>query len=299
MRRGTSVLPHFPGLRATKFTRPGQHGESQAQYAPLEPRVLELNMRFLPICTNPQNPAYQQVGRTFDERMAFLEENINEFMFRTMIGQTSSKGYLQIKRRNAQFEHFPHLYEGGVRSNGDQVAVGRILASSDHTLDPDANFADYDFIFELPEGTWYTAPVERRFNDLTANTTHTFALPMGTAPVWDTKIALRPRGGPTVMDGTEFTNDMGLGFRIRQNRRGSEWTIVDTLTRAAGRHAGGSPDWDIELTNFNEILELGRPQGTSLLVNPGVDGDGRRIGHINVRLNSPGEVAFLHHPRFF
>lgn len=304
MRSGTSTLPHFPGLRATRFNRLGQHGESQAQFAPIQPRTLELNMRFLAVATNPAHPRFQQWGRTFDERMAFLEENINEFFFRTMIGQTSGKGYLNLTRRNNQFEHFPAGGIAAPATNGDQHTAGRFLASSAGQMDDDARWADYTLLFEIPQGTWWT-DTQYRAASVPAGASTAIEIPMGTAPVWDAKIAFHTGGAGPGSNEIKFTNDQGVGFSIGRSLTSDDsgwWRVVDAGERSYGGHRdnnGAEPNWDVEMDNPTIVHEIGRPQGSALMIHPGVSGTSRRVGRVFVKSTVPLEVRIAYRPRWF
>ena len=293
---GTSVLPKFPGLRATRFQRPGQHGESQAQFAPLQPKTEEFSIRFLAVCTDPTHPRFRQEGATFDERMAFLEHNITDFMFRTRIGATSTGGYLELKRVNNEYEHFAGLGAGN-HTGGEQTTAGRFISSSEAEMDQDARWADYTLLFEVPTGTWWTKQVRRRVDVPSANSTVTVDLPMGTAPVWDSQIAVR-QNGDRLEAGSTFLNDMDVGFRVSYWT--SSWWVMDVESRMSGNAGTGtSPNWNRSKDNARLIHEVGRPLGSALVINPGAPGSGERIGRVKVRLTSPGTVWFSYNPRFF
>lgn len=299
---GTGVLPHFPGLRATTFHRPGQHGESQAQFAPLAERSLSLRMRFLAVCSDPSNARYGRQGEGFDERMAFMEANVNEFFFRSQLGATSNRGYLELKRVNNVFEHFP----GGDWSptHGEQTTAGRFIASSEPEMDRDARWVDYTLIFHIPEGTWWTDWEYRKISNVRPNQTTNINVPMGTAPIWDARIAIRTVDPDiNLQPGTRFLNDLGIGFRVsREIAKGPHWRVFGTVERAYGGYSsntGDNPNWDVDLNNQTILEEVGRPQGSLLMISPGVAGDSRPIGRIRVRPTAAIDVALAVRPRWF
>ncbi|MDS2171606.1 hypothetical protein Q7C18_02740 [Nesterenkonia sp. CL21] len=294
LRTDTALLPQFPGLRATRFTRPGQHGESLAQFAPIEPRTVRLAMRFVAVCSDPRDPRYGQMGGSWEERLSFIEANVNEFMFRTQIGNQAGLGQLRLERTFTDFEHFP--YGEADQTMGTQWCTGRFLSSSEAEVDRDARWAEYDLVFENPEGTWLTEQQEVRV-DVPANADTAVDLPMGTAPVWDAMLAVRSADG-RLEAGTSFKNTAGVGFELA--RWTESWWILDMESRMsslAGTATG--PNWGANLNDAQMISELGRPQGSALLVNPGVSSSGDRIGRITINAPQACQVRIRYNPRFF
>lgn len=254
-------------------------------------------MRFLAVCTNPQHPRFGQQGLTFDERMAFLEENINEFFFRTRIGATSAGGYLELKRVNNEAEHFPHLGSGNF-TRGEQTTAGRFLASTEASMDPEAQYADYDLIFEIPTGTWWTETLYQEVDLPNPGETVAVDLPMGTAPVWDSQVAISPTTAGFSLRDSTFLNDMGVGFKMRYNV--DRWWIWDTeMAVAADAFDGNEPVWGGDFDRPDTMIDVGRPLGSTLMINPGVPGSSDRLGRVNITLTDPGKVVIAHNPRFF
>jgi hypothetical protein len=285
LNKGTGLLPSLPGFRVTRFEKPGQHGETQAQFAPVAANGLPLVVRFWALGADPGHPDYQQVGATPDVRLRMLQENISEFLFRAQIGAAGSKGYLELERRYSP--------------DGDpQTAVGRIVGSSEPEYGPDYLWADYTLIFSNPYGTW-TGEQVTVTEDITTTSETEIRVPMGTAPVWDAVIAVRVTGeGERLEAGTRFTNDTGVGFEIA--RWTESWWIYDMASRMASLAGTASfPNWGANLNDAQMVRELGRPQGSALLINPGVAGVGDRVGAVKVTAAAPCQVRIRYRPRYF
>ena len=280
--RGTSLLPSAPRYRRTRFERPSQHGESRAQFSPIAPKSHMIVMRFYAIDSNPNSPMYKTLPTTPGGRVQAIQENMNEFFFRTQLGANGSKGYLELSRRYSV--------------NGDpQYANVDVDGEEEPEYEPDYRWADYHMIFRNPYGTW-TGEEITITRDITRGNTEV-RLPMGTAQVWDMKIAMRPNDYE-LPPGSTFVNDQGVGFRMAYLTR--NWWIMDTVTRMAGHASSGTnPNWDITLNNARLIEEMGRPQGTALLLNPGVTGSYEREALIRVNPRVDSRVIFRYRPRYF
>lgn len=283
--RDISLLPQLPGFKVTRFERPGQHGESQAQYAPIAPNGFPISVRVYAIESDPARPDFRQVPTTPGARLDVLERNVGQFLFRTQIGASGAKGYLEVERR--------------LGVNGDpRYASGRFITSSTPSHERSYRWADYHFIFENPFGTWYGDEITI---DQTLTTSETEILvPMGTAPVWDAMVAARPTGPNPFPAGSRFTNDMDIGFEMSRQSGNNHWWIMHTLSRTASVAGSASwPNWAANLDNVRMVAEFGRPQGSALTINPGVADTPDQVGMVKVRLTSPGQVRIRYRPRYF
>lgn len=303
----TDALPMYPGIQVTEFNVPGGHGERQVQHAPMEPRNINLTVRFLAVETNPSKPGYKRSGGTWDERQAQIEANVNEFMFRTRLGSQSALGEVTLTRVNPHFEHFLSSRAQGdntVRpSTGNQVATGRFISSASVDRDPDMRWADYSFVFRDRHGCWMTSWQYFAFDNISGGINRTLNVPMGTAPVIDALVAIRTRSSGNGR--ARVTNLAGHGFYAdnslnRGTTDANRWWVYDTLAwRAGGGNLGGGRPWTMDKPHTRPMEEIRRPLGTALQITPGISDVGQMRGRINVRLPTTGDVHVALRPRWY
>lgn len=294
---GTDTLPKFPGLRATRYNIPGGSGERQVQHAPIEPTTHLFRVRFHAIDTNESSGTYLKMGRNFDERVAFLERNINEFMFATQLGAQSHLGNVEIRRINprsgsASTDHYR-------TSNRVLTAVGRVIASVEPQVSSNGEYADYDFIYENPNGVWFSSWDYRRVSHKPAGTYGIWVY-SGTAPIDDALIAIRP--SQTMPAGVLVRNEAGIGFRVSRPLAANRWHVFDTFSWSARLTAGiasEDPWWSGPKEDRTIMTEHGRPTGSALVITPGIADNAHPRGKFSVRLTGPGEIRVATRAKWF
>ena len=281
--RGTSLLPSAPSYRRAPFERPSQHGESRAQFSPIAPKSHLVVLRFYAVDADPNSPMFGTVPTTPGERIRALQDNMDELFFRTQLGSNGSKGYLELSKTYS-------VNGSPLYSNVD------VVGADEPSYEADYYWADYELILRLPHGTW-TGEEQIIEKELPSGESEVL-LPMGTSPVWDMKIAMRTIDESRLEIGSTFVNDQDVGFRMAGTI--NSWWIMDMVTRmSTSAGLGSSPIWSRTLNNALLVEELGRPQGSGLLVNPGVAGSPDRVGLVKVNLVHPCRVIFRYKPRYF
>lgn len=278
--KGTSLLPDSPGFAVTRFEKPDQHGESQAQFAPVTPTSSMISVRVWAVDGQPSSPTFRQAGDTAGQRLRMLQANVAELFFRTQLGAAGSKGLLEVERT--------YSVDGE-----PQYAAGRFATRVSPEYGPDYMWADYHLLFDNPFGTW-TGP-EVTITETVGRSWTDVHVPMGTAPVWDALIAVRPDTNP-LEAGSNFRNDQGVGFDMAALT--NNWWVMNAVTRMAGS-SFNPVDWGTSLNNARLMHEVGRPQGSALLINPGVAGYPEQIGLVRTRLTTQGTVQIRYRPRYF
>ena len=280
--KGTGLLPDSPGFAVTRFEKPDQHGESQAQFAPVTPTSSMISVRVWAVDGQPSSPMFRQAGDTVGQRLRMLQANVAELFFRTQLGAAGSKGLLEVERT--------YSVDGE-----PQYAAGRFTTRVTPEYGPDYMWADYHLMFDNPFGTW-TGP-EVTITETVGTSWTDVHVPMGTAPVWDALIAARSNTNELL--GARFRNDQGVGFNVSAFS-GNGWRVYDTRSRISSlAGAASEPAWDAPFNRAATIEEVGRPQGTALLINPGVAGNPDQVGLVRVRYPSAGTVMIRYRPRYF
>lgn len=293
---GTEMLPRYPGARLTSWEVPGGQGSRRARHMPVQARTIPLRIRFWPICTDPANPMYQREGRDVQERMGFLAQNMRQFIWRVQAGRAMSGGNLKLSRTLSAGEHF---VGNGKSTGGVESCVGAFEADWDQDIPRGARSATLTALFRNLGGTWYTEWQYVRATGLRANRDYRMEVPMGDAPVEDCMVAVNPTGSA---GGHRFTNDVGpepgVGFTtgpLTPNR----WSIFDCAGDKWVMGSAPSRWWSTPKPNRGAMRALGVPMGSALLILPGVADDGRRVGIVNIRLSTPGEVNVALRPKWF
>lgn len=291
---GTEVLPRYPGARTTRWEVPGGQGERRAQHQPVQARTIPVRIRFLPICTDPSHPMYQREGRDAQERFGFLARNIREFMFRTQTGKQLSGGNLKMTRTLSAGEHF--LTESG-RTGGTEYCVGFFESDWDQEVADGAKFATLTALFRNPTGTWYTDWQYVGRTGLAAGRTYQLEVPVGDAPIEDAMVAVRLQ--PSAHSGNHrFTNEFGVGFTTA-SLQAARWHIFNCAGSEWARGEHENRVWNVPKPDRGAMRAHGRPMGSALLIQPGIAGDGRRVGKVNVRLTQGGQVFLAVRPKWF
>lgn len=285
---GTEVLPRFSGGRVSAWEVPGGQGERRAALIPLSARLIPIRVRFHPICTDPSDPRYQQVGRDPQERAHFLSQNISEFMRRVQVARSMVDGDLRLDRT-----------VGGT----EQQSCGVYFESDwDQQDAPTFAHSTLTIIARNRTGTWYSPWEYVDVGPVEPGSTVGVEVPTGDAPIEDARIAVRPTGlAPPIGDNWfEFTNLGGHGFRAQRLITYHRWWIFRCLESRAGHGPdGGTRDWTIEPDREDVIYSVGRRQGTSLLITPGIPGDHRPVGLVNIRVGAPAQVVIAVRPKHF
>ncbi|WP_147107118.1 hypothetical protein [Nesterenkonia populi] len=288
---GTEVLPRYSGGRVTRWEIPGGQGERRAALMPLAARVIPIRIRVYPICTDPQSPMYQRQGRDPQERARFLRENITEFHRRVQLGRQMVDGNLRLDRTI-----------GGT----EQVSAAVYFESDwDQEDGPEFLWSTLTVPARNPTGTWFGAWETVDAGEITPDDGSVgLAVPAGDAPIEDARIAIRPIGNQP-SDGENWfrlTNYGGTGFTASMLEPYARWWIV----RAGESRAGVAPsgdnadrDWAMDTPREDVIYSYGRRQGTSLLITPGIPGDGRAVGRVNIRVGAPARVMVAVRPKYF
>lgn len=294
---GTDVLPKYPGINATKFNIPGASGESQVQHAPILPSTQLFVMRFHAIDTLERSPTYLKMGRDFDEKLAFLERNINQFMFATRLGAQSHLGNVELRRISHSAGDASSDFDR--LSNRVLTAVGRVHASTEPQIASNHEYADYEFVYENPTGTWFTSWSYRRIGNKPAGT-HGVWTYSGTAPIDDALIAIKPTGGD-MPAGVVVRNESGIGFEVRKVLARDRWYVFDTFSwsmREGALNADG-PWWSGPKTDQTSMVEHGRGTGTALTITPGIADNAYPRGKVTIRIPSSGEIRVATRSKWF
>lgn len=293
LRPGTDVLPKYPGIRVTRFNVPGASGESQVQHAPLEPVKYLFRVRFHPVDTRIESPRYLKRGRDYEERIANLERNINEFMFSTRLGAQSHLGNVELRRLNPASQDASS--DSRRFSHGVMTAVGRVIASTDPDVSPSGTFAEYEFIYENQTGTWFTE-WDYRKGGLKQAGFHGYWVPCGTAPIDDAMIAIYPAVND-MPAGVLVRNEAGIGFEVKKALTPNRWHIFDTKAWSVGATPGIW--WSTPKPDKTSMTEYGRPTGSALTITPGIKNVDSPRGILTVRLTGPGYIRTATRPRWF
>jgi hypothetical protein len=290
---GTDTLPKYPGIRVTRFNIPGGSGEKQVQHAPTEPASYLFRIRFNAIDTRIGSPTYLRMGRDYDEKIAFLERNINEFMFTTRLGAQGHLGNVEIKRINPTSQSAST--DSYRMSHGSLSAVGRVIASTEPEVSENQEYADFEFIYENPTGTWYSEWDYRRIGAKPAGT-HGIWVNCGTAPIDDALIAIKPTNGD-MPAGVLVRNEAGIGFEVKKTLTANRWHVFDTYSWATG----SSPDiwFSTPKPDKTSMTEYGRPVGSALVITPGIKNVSTPRGIVTVRLTAPGEIRTAVRSKWF
>lgn len=290
---GTDTLPKYPGIRVTRYNVPGGSGERQVQHAPTEPATYLFRVRFNAIDTRIASPSYMKWGRDHDEKIAFLERNINEFMFATRLGAQSHLGNVELKRLNPRSQS---ASTNGYRtSNGSLSTVGRVIASADPEVADNGEYADYEFVYENPTGTWFGEWEYRRLGVKPAGT-YGIWVNSGTAPMDDALISIKP-DGVTMPPGALVRNEAGIGFRVNKSLESWHVHIFDTYSWSCGVTPSGW--WNTPKPDQTSMVEHGRPVGSALVLTPGIDGASSPRSRLTVRIPTPGEIKIATRSRWF
>lgn len=293
LRPGTDTLPKFPGIRVTRYNVPGANGERQVQHAPLDPVKYLFRVRFKPVDLRDGSPTYGMGSDNVEQRIAFLERNINEFLFSTRLGAQSHLGNVEIRRISPASQ----LASNNDRrfSHGVMTAVGRVIAPVEPEVEETGQFADYEFIYENQTGTWFTEWDYRRIGVKPAGF-HGIWIHCGTAPIDDALIAIRPTSGD-MPAGVLVRNESGIGFEVKKTLTANRWHIFDTHAWATG----SSPSiwWSTPKPDQTSMTEYGRPVGSALVITPGINNVSTPRGIVTVRLTAPGEIRVAARKKWF
>lgn len=290
---GTDTLPKYSGIAVTRYNLPGASGERQVQHAPLVPVTYLFRVRFHAIDTRVGSPTYLKMGRDFAERTANLERNINEFMFATRLGAQSHLGNVELKRTNTGT--VKSTSGTGQYSNRTLSTVGRVISSVDPDVAENREYADYEFIYENPTGTWF-GPWEYRRLGVKPAGTHGIWVNSGTAPMDDSLISIKPTGG-SMPAGALVRNEAGIGFRVNKSLNSPLVHIFDTYSWSAGVTPSGW--WNTPKPDKTSMVEHGRPVGSALVLTPGIDGDSRPRSKLTIRIPSEGWIRVATRTRWF
>lgn len=294
LRPGTDTLPKFPGIRVTRFNVPGASGESQVQHAPLEPVKYLFRVRFKPVDVRVDSATYGMTGRDWDERIAFLEYNINEFMFSTRLGAQSQLGNVELRRLSPRSQRASAYYRRF--SNGVMTATGRVIAPAEPEVEETAAYADYEFIYENQTGTWFTGWDYRKLG-LKQEGFHGIWVPSGTAPIQDAMVGIFPLGRD-LPAGVLVRNEAGDGFEVKKVLTEGRWHIFDTSDKWA---VGSTPNiwWSTPKPDQVSMAGVGRERGSALTIIPGIRNVDSPRGLLTIRLTGRAYIRTATRPRWF
>lgn len=291
---GSEVLPRYPGVRSTTWEVPGGQGERRAQHQPIQGRTIPMRVKVWPICTDPANEMYQREGRDAQERLGFLAQNLRELKWRTRLGAQLSGGNLKMTRTLTTGEHY---LTGDGMTGGTEACSVSVQADWDEEIAEGAKYAIVTALYRNGAGTWYTPWQYVGRTGLVAGRTYQLEVPVGDAPIDDAMVAVRLQ--PTAYSGNHrFTNEFGVGFSTA-SLQAARWHIFNCAGSEWARGEHENRVWNVSKPDRGAMRAHGRPMGSALLIQPGIAGDGRRVGKVNVRLTQGGQVFLAVRPKWF
>lgn len=287
---GTEILPRYSGGRVTTWDVPGGQGERRTALMPISGRSIPIRVRFYPLCTDPNDPRYQREGRDPQERAYFLRKNMNEFLGRVQVARQMVDGDLRLDRTVGDVEQL----SCGVYFETDWA----------ETVHPTFKMAEIFISARNRMGTWYGAWEYIDLGEMNPGQVYGMTVPMGTANTEDARIALRMYDSPPLNNRwMRATNLGGMGFLATRMTPWARWWIFWTFdSKAAEGDAPGDDstrDWNKQPDREDVMFSQGNRQGTSLLITPGIPGDGRSVGRVNIEVGTRSRVMIALRPKYF